>query len=235
MNTEILLDHEPVADGGYVVRALLKVTGQAPDVFEAEIDGLMALAAQNLAVTLKPGMAVDHATVLHGYPSSENDVATLTLEGHVLLPDGGIEKLTLTVPITVDREHGAVAHPEVRREMILLQAARAREEAVRDRREGRFDDGARKLREVAERLAPLAEAAAVGDDPDLAADLADDLADELADELADLRDMAARFEDARVSEADAKYMRMRSYSLESSKPAAAEMIREKRRREREER
>lgn len=31
MDTEILLDHEPVADGGYVVRALLRVTGEAPE------------------------------------------------------------------------------------------------------------------------------------------------------------------------------------------------------------
>ena len=30
MNTEILLDHEPVADGGYLVRALLRITGEAP-------------------------------------------------------------------------------------------------------------------------------------------------------------------------------------------------------------
>lgn len=30
MNTEILLDHEP-APGGYLVRALLRVTGEAPD------------------------------------------------------------------------------------------------------------------------------------------------------------------------------------------------------------
>ena len=31
MNTQILLDHEPVADGGYLVRALLRITGEAPD------------------------------------------------------------------------------------------------------------------------------------------------------------------------------------------------------------
>jgi secreted protein with Ig-like and vWFA domain len=31
MLTQILLDHEPVADGGYLVRALLQLTGEAPD------------------------------------------------------------------------------------------------------------------------------------------------------------------------------------------------------------
>jgi len=253
---EVLLRQLAEAGGGSTY--YIESPDQAPAVFEAEIEGLMALAAQNLAVTLKPGLAVDHATVLHGYPSSESDdgslrlelgdlyalepktllmefltrddgavetdVATLTLEAHVLLPGGGIEKRTLTVPITVNREDGAVAHPEVRREMILLQAARAREEAVRDRHAGRYDDGARKLRDIAEKLAPMA---ASTDDPDLAADL--------TDELDDLRDMADRFERERVSEADAKYMRMRSYSVQSSKEAAAEMVREQRRRERDER
>lgn len=34
MDTEILLDHEPVADGGYLVRALLRVTGEAPKAEE---------------------------------------------------------------------------------------------------------------------------------------------------------------------------------------------------------
>jgi Ca-activated chloride channel homolog len=30
MNTQILLDHEPVADGGFVVRAMLRITGDEP-------------------------------------------------------------------------------------------------------------------------------------------------------------------------------------------------------------
>lgn len=31
MNTQMLLDHELVADGGYVVRVLLRLTGEAPE------------------------------------------------------------------------------------------------------------------------------------------------------------------------------------------------------------
>lgn len=44
MKTQILLDHEPVADGGYLVRALLRITGEAPEA--SDRPGL------NLAVVL---------------------------------------------------------------------------------------------------------------------------------------------------------------------------------------
>ena len=241
-----------MAEAGGGSTYYIEAPDQAPAVFEAEIDGLMALAAQNVAVTVAPSPAVDAATVLHSYPGHENDdgslrlelgdlyaleprtlliefltrddgaaetdVATLTLEGHVLLADGGVEKRTITVPIAVDRDHGPVTHPAVRRELLLLRAAKAREEALQDRDAGRWDDGARKLRDVADALAPLA--AGPDADPDL------------ADELADLRDMAARFESARVDEADAKYMRQRAYSVEASKPATSERVRTDRARRR---
>ena len=238
-----------MAEAGGGSTYYIEAPDQAPAVFEAEIDGLMALAAQNVAVTVAPSPAVDAATVLHSYPGHENDdgslrlelgdlyaleprtlliefltrddgaaetdVATLTLKAHVLLAGGGVEKRTIALPITVDREHGAVTHPEVRREALLLEAARAREEALQDRERGRFDDGARKLRAIAEKLEPRA-----GDDPDV------------ADEVDDLRDLTDRFEEQEVAEADAKYMRQRAYSVESSKRAAMERIRKDRAAER---
>ncbi|MFN2327165.1 MAG: hypothetical protein ABR551_14970, partial [Gemmatimonadales bacterium] len=63
------------------------------------------------------------------------------------------------------------------------------------------------LREIADRLAP----AAPGDP-------------QLQDELDDLRDLAHRFEAERVSEADAKYMYQRAYSMEQSKRATMERV-----------
>ncbi|HSR41400.1 MAG TPA: hypothetical protein VLL48_04500, partial [Longimicrobiales bacterium] len=232
-----------MAEAGGGSTYYIETPDQAPAVFEAEIEGLMALAAQNLAVTVAPADAVDAATVHHQYPSQQTDdgalrlelgdlyasepktllveflllsddagdpadVATLTLEGHALLPGGGVEKRTITLPITVSREHGAVVNPEVRRELLLQEAARARDEALDDRAHGRFDDGARKLREVARKLAPRA--------PDDA---------EIQDELDDLRDLADRFDAEQVSEADAKYMAQRAYSLGSSKRAAMDALR----------
>jgi Ca-activated chloride channel family protein len=233
-----------MADAGRGSTYYIEAPDQAPQVFEAEIEGLMALAAQNVAVILKPAPAVNHATVLHQYPSqragdgslrlelgdlyaleprsllveflltsdddaAEVDVAILTLEGHVLLADGGVEKRTVTLPIRVERSGAAVVNPEVRREAVLLEAARARQEALEDRARGRFEDGARKLREAAGRLAC----------PEV------DLDADLQDELDDLTDLAARFEEAEVSAADAKYMHQRMYSRAMSKESAMESVR----------
>jgi Ca-activated chloride channel homolog len=225
---------------------------QAPAVFEAEIEGLMALAAQNVAVTVAPAASADVAAVHHQYPSqttsdgslrlelgdlyslepksllveflvsdgdgAEIEVATLTLEGYVLLPKGGVEKRTVTLPIRVSRAEGAVVNPEVRRELLLLEAAKAREEALEDRGRMAFEDGARKLRHVAEKLAPHAP-----NDP------------ELQDEVDDLRDMAERFEGEQVTVADAKYMHQRAYSAGQSKRAMMERLVSDRAQDREER
>ena len=236
-----------LADAGGGNTHYIEGPDQAPAVFQAEIEGLLALAAQNVAVTVAPGAAVDTATVLHRYPSHELgdgalrlelgdlyalepksllveflvsgdageavDVATLVVEGHVLLADGGVEKRTITLPIAVTRSAAAVVDPQVRRELLVLAAARAREEALEDRARGAFDDGARKLREAASRLEPMA-----AGDPDL------------ADEVEDLRDMATRFEAEVVSEADAKYLFQSAYSSGQSKRGMMERVREDRRR-----
>ena len=215
---------------------------QAPAVFEAEIEGLMALAAQNVTVTVAPSSAVEHATVLHQYPrqqtddgslrlelgdlyalepksllceflltsdggAAEADVATLTIEGYVLLPNGGVEKKTVTLPIEVTRSGAAVVNPEVRRELLLLEAAKAREEALEDRVRGAFEDGARKLRQVAEKMAPHA-----------------DSDDEVRDEVDDLRDLAEKFDEEQVSMRDAKWMYQRAYSSGQSKRVMSERL-----------
>ncbi|MFW5898831.1 MAG: vWA domain-containing protein [Jiangellaceae bacterium] len=215
---------------------------QAPAVFEAEIEGLMALAAQNVTVTVSPSSSVEHAAVLHQYPrqqtddgslrlelgdlyaleprsllceflltsddgAAEADVATLTSEGYVLLPNGGVEKKRVKLPIRVQRSGAAVVNPEVRRELLLLEAARAREAALEDRAYGAFEDGARKLRTIAEKMAPHA-----------ASD------DEVRDEVEDLRDLAEKFDEEQVSVKDAKWMYQRAYSSAQSKRAMSERL-----------
>jgi Ca-activated chloride channel family protein len=258
---------QALADAGGGSTYYIEEPDQAPAVFEAEIEGLMALAAQNVAVTVAPAAAVEHATVLHQYPRRQTDggalrlelgdlyalepksllvefliedsaqgkgvapagqglatsrgeldasqgataVATFTIEGHVLLPNGGVEKRTMTLPVRVSRGEAAVVNPEVRREMLLLEAARAREDALEDRARQAYEAGARKLRRVAEKLAPYA-----------ASD------DELRDEVDDLRDLAERFDVEQVSTADAKYMYQRAYSRGQSKRAAADRLMEDR-------
>jgi Ca-activated chloride channel homolog len=235
---EALLQALAVAGGGSAY--YIEHPDQAPAVFEAEIQGLMALAAQNVTVRVAPAASAGAASVLHQYPSRESTdgalllelgdlyaleprsllmeflidddgaevgVATLTIEGHVLLPRGGVEKRTVTLPIRVTRSQAAVVDPDVRRERLLLEAARARQEALDDRSRGEFEDGARKLRGVAESLAAFADADAA-----------------LHDELEDVRDLAERFEREHVTMADAKYMSQRAYGNIQSKRATLERL-----------
>ncbi len=238
-----------LADAGGGSTYYIEAPDQAPAVFQAEIEGLMALAAQNVAVTVAPAPAAEHIKVLHHYPrqqgddgsfrlelgdlyaleprsllmefligddgDAEPDVAILTVEGHVLLPAGGVEKRTLKLPIRVARAGAAVVEPEVRRELLLLEAASTREAALGDRERGAFEEGARKLRRLAEKLEPVAPG-----DPGL------------VDELEDLRDMAERFDREQVTAADAKWMSQRAYGSLESKLASLEAVREARASER---
>lgn len=248
---EVLL--RSLAEAGRGSTYYIEEPDQAPAVFEVEIEGLMALAAQNVTVTVSPSSSVEHAKVLHQYPrqqtddgslrfelgdlyaleprsllceflltsdhgAAEADVATLTIEGYVLLPNGGVEKKTVKLPIKVKQSGAAVVNPEVQRELLLLEAARVREEALGDRARGAFEDGARKLRQVADKMAPHA-----------ASD------DEMRDEVDDLRDLAVKFDEEQVSVMDAKWMYQRAYSSAQSKRAMSERLAADRAREREER
>ncbi len=208
----------------------------------------MALAAQNVAVTVGPAAAVQLAAVHHRYPrrplpggalrlelgdlyaqgprsllvefllsgdagGAETDVATLTLEGHVLLPGGGVEKRTVALPIRVAPGEGPVAQPGVRRELLLLEASHAREAALEERGQGQVEDAARTLRRAAERLAPYA--------PDDA---------EIQDQVDDLRDMAERLEEERLTVQDAKWMHQRATAARrASWPRTRRLAAERRR------
>jgi Ca-activated chloride channel family protein len=242
-----------LADAGQGNTYYIEEPDQAPAIFEAEIEGLMALAAQNVTVSVTPSAAVENVTVLHQYPrrqtedgslclelgdlyalepksvllqfllssdgdTAEANVATVTIDGYVLLANGGVERKTVTLPIHVQRSGAAVVNPQVRRELLILEAARAREEALQDRARGEFHEGASKLRHVAETLAAHA-----------------DSDDEIRDEVEDLRDMAERFDEEQVTARDAKWMYQRAYSSAQSKRATLERIAMDRARERDER
>jgi Ca-activated chloride channel homolog len=231
-----------VAEAGRGCTYYIETPEQAPGVFEAEIEGLMALAAQNVSVKIAPGGSVEHVKVLHQYPSHERGDGALRLElgdlhafepkavlmefllksdvdaeahvaivkvkGYALLPDGSVEKRRIKLPIQVSRSGAAVVNAEVRKELVLLEAARAREEALEDRTRGAYAEGARRLRRVADKMEPHA-----------AGDAA------VQDEMEDLRDLAGRFEAEEVSAADEKWLYQRAYSASRSRRASMESAR----------
>jgi Ca-activated chloride channel family protein len=124
----------------------------------------------------------------------EADVAEITVTAHVLTPEGGVELRTISLPITLSPEEGGRTDPVVRKEALLLAAARAREEALRAQEAGDYALGSAALGNAVRYLT----SASRGDA-------------DLVEEIEDLRLMASRFDADAVSRGDIKRMKQRSY------------------------
>jgi len=134
-------------------------------------------------------------------------VGTFVITAQVLNEDGSIEKHEVTLPITLSPVEGGFAEPTVRKEMLHLEAARERRQALEDWDRGDYA-GAR------ERL----ESFGVGIANSPYAD------DELREEAADFNRMAARSAVHLVSAEDRKYMHLRQHWATHSKRKAAERV-----------
>jgi hypothetical protein len=133
-------------------------------------------------------------------------VAEIVVTAHVLTESGGVQRREVTFPVVSRLTVAGHAEPEVRREMLLLDAAKAREDALRMRDEGDFGGAASMLRRMSNMIACAAPAA--GED-----------AASLHEQALDLEDMAGRFVAEEVSELDAKYMVQRAYNAHRGKRA----------------
>jgi Ca-activated chloride channel family protein len=134
-------------------------------------------------------------------------IAHVALTAHVLTEAGGVERQEITFPVIARLTAAGHAEPEVRREMLLLDAAKAREDALRLRDEGDFGGAATVLREISTALS---------------SDLSgfDDVAvAELREQAVDLAEMASTFAAQEVSEEDAKYLAQRAYNAHRGKRA----------------
>ena len=141
--------------------------------------------------------------------SHERDivVAQVALTAHVLTDGGGVERQEIVFPVVTRLSAHGHAEPEVRREMLLLDAAKAREEALRLRDEGDLGGAASMLRVMSLRMAMAPQ------------DLGEEFAAELREQSADLDDVAAQFSRAEVGEEDAKYLAQRAYNAHRGKRA----------------
>jgi Ca-activated chloride channel family protein len=139
--------------------------------------------------------------------AGEVRVAELVVVAHVLTEQGGVERQEITFSIVSRLTAAGHAEPEVRREMLLLDAARAREDALRMRDEGDLGGAAGVLRSVSAMVAAAPAAYGVT------------LDDALAEQVSDLADLADRFVAEDVSEQDAKYMAQRAYNAHRGKRA----------------
>ncbi|HEX6057965.1 MAG TPA: VWA domain-containing protein, partial [Gemmatimonadaceae bacterium] len=176
-----------MADAGGGSTYYIEEPNQAAGVFEEEIEGLLSLAAQNVAVDVEVESAVQLVAVHNDYPmvhSGRNlraeigdlyarepkslllelfvpaledgqtiPIATVTVSAYVLAADGGIEHQVVRIPVAAPLSRDGHAEPEVRRELMLLGAAKARREALKLRDRGDFGGASAVLGTMAETLA----------------------------------------------------------------------------------
>ncbi|HET9947750.1 MAG TPA: VWA domain-containing protein [Longimicrobiales bacterium] len=133
-------------------------------------------------------------------PGCVADVAQLIVSGHVVTEDGGVERRWIELPITLSPEHGGRADPVVRREVLLLSAARAREQAARAQECGDYDAGGEYLRRAVRELA--------------ASEYQDDV---VREEVQDLRAMESSFRRRALRKSDIKRLKQSAYDASRSR------------------
>ncbi|MFO7586760.1 MAG: VWA domain-containing protein [Gemmatimonadota bacterium] len=142
-----------------------------------------------------------------GHEEDEVEVATFTVTADVLTDAGNVEKHTVTLPVRLSPREGGLVDPVVRKEMLHLEAARARKKALEDWDRGRFEDAGFSLRTLSAKI--------------LAAPYADD---ELREEAADLGMLADRSESRSIVAEDVKYAFHRAYDASHSKRMASKRV-----------
>ena len=224
-----------MADAGGGSTFYIEREDQAIGVFEEEIEGLLTLSAQNVAVEIKPADAVQLVAIHHDYPLTEVgngvkrvelgdlyareprsllveflvpalgegnavSIAKIVIHAHVLMASGGIERQRITLPIVGPLDAEGRRDPEVQREVVLSQAARARREAREMSDAGDIESARRILREARVRLSQHPEQTPL-----------------VMENAEDLRVMERTIEHADAY--DRKYMEQRAYNMSRGKAA----------------
>ena len=239
---------EPMARAGGGNYWYVESDDQMAGIFEGEIEGLVALAAQNVKIEVRlthPGVA--GVSFLQSYPVRQTAAGGWAVELHDLyatsakalglvfhvedvhelgkvplgeirveadvVSEAGIEHRTTVMPVVANLDGEDRMEPVVEQTFLRFQAARAREEAVRQADTGEFDAAAAGLRRAAAALEGCAEAPGV------------------AEEIEDLQAEAARMEQRRYQASDRKYLGARAMANRESKADYARRVSRQRPRE----
>jgi Ca-activated chloride channel family protein len=142
-----------------------------------------------------------------GAATAPRAIANIIATADVMTEGGGIERQVIRVPVSATLEGEGTAEPEIERTRLLLDAAKARDEARERGRRGDFDGAAAMLREMS--VACMA-------DPELG--------ETVAEQAEDLLAMARKYESRDVSSADEKYLYQRAYNARRGKQMYEEKI-----------
>jgi Ca-activated chloride channel family protein len=224
-----------MADAGGGNTYYIERPDQAPGVFEEEIEGLLSLAAQNVAIEVRPSESVQLTTVWHDYPAVAIPGGRRIEIGDIYAREPKSVIVEFLVPALGDRPEtdiasvrvsadvltadGGVAHQSVALEVRSpLSAAGSRDPVVqqellmvrtaRAREEAlrrRADGDVAGASEVLREMASSLRASPSADAP------------MVSEQASDLDAIAARLEEARFDAADAKYVAQRAYNAHRAK------------------
>jgi Ca-activated chloride channel family protein len=135
------------------------------------------------------------------------DVAHLTLQAAVLPEDGTIEQQEIVIDVTTSTAAGPVSNAEVRREMLLLEAARVRQEALADQQREDYNAAFEKMQRMSDKL----RAAGLNDM-------------QVQEEAEDLQLLSAQMKPETWGAAETKYMFQRAYDSERAMRAKVQNI-----------
>ncbi len=156
----------------------------------------------------EPRLALIEFRVTPRTPGSEVAVARIRARGYVITEGGGVEERTVDLPIRMRIGDGPLVHPEVRRVASLLDAADARESAVRLQEEGRWE-------EARHRLLRTAASIHMEFDEDPA----------MQREVMELNEASEMFHSGALLAADRKYLKQGAYDLGRSREGARDRYR----------
>jgi Ca-activated chloride channel homolog len=141
-------------------------------------------------------------------PGAELRLATVTVRGHVLTAEGGVEIREVHLPITIAVGADPRVEPEIEKVHVLLDAARARQEAMDRADRGDYGGAAHVLRESARNFRHSSVADA-----------------EVMREANELASMAVTLDDRAYGSTDRKYMKQMTYDAKRGRRKASERIR----------
>jgi len=140
--------------------------------------------------------------------AGDRNIAEIGVTADVMNADGSVEHQTIRIPVAASLDAEGREEPEIQRTRVLLDAAKAREEARQRGQRGDFEGAAAMLRQ---------------------ASIACERSPGMEEQVEDLKSMALKYESFDVSAADEKYLYQRAYNARRGKAMYEEKISRSRR------
>ena len=133
----------------------------------------------------------------------DRNIAEINVTADVINADGSVERQAIRIPVAASLSAEGAQEPEIQRTKVLLDAAKAREEARERGRRGDFDGAAAVLREAVVGCQAMPGMSEQGED---------------------LEAMALKYSNQDISPADEKYLFQRAYNARRGKQVYEEKI-----------